>query len=140
MTTATASRVATPREVPSMPASVDARSKEPSDELLYADLPCAFEREQLMTMGWTFEPTPSGCVLRKAAEGYPAKLFSITAHRLEDARFLTYGEVTLHGTRCSATPSVVMAAPRLFERLLFLTEATELLSLFDDSVADFGDL
>jgi hypothetical protein len=107
---------------------------ETRDELgIPADLPTAFEREQLIALGWTFEPTPTGCALRKTAAGYPAKLFIVTAQRVDEARFVTHGEVTLHGLRCSTTPSVVTPAPQLFERLLFLTEATELLNLFDDS-------
>lgn len=121
------------RETPS-PVPVDARAQTSAAAVdPYAGLPGEAERAQLVARGWSFEPTPQGCVLRKFAPGYPAKVHVVSARATDAAHFATYGEVLLHGQSCSRTGAAVVPRERLFERLSYLLDATEALNIFDDA-------
>jgi hypothetical protein len=99
----------------------------------FAGLPDEAQRAQLVARGWTFEPTPQGCVLRRFAPGYPAKVHVVSALAAGESDFETFGEVLLHGQCCARTPATLVPRERLFERLLYLLETTELLNVFDDA-------
>jgi hypothetical protein len=118
----------------SAPVPVDLRVQPPAAAVdPYAGLPGETERAQLVARGWSFEPTPQGCVLRKFAPGYPAKAHVVSARATDAAHFATYGEVLLHGQSCSRTGTSVVPRERLFERLSYLLDATEALNVFDDA-------
>lgn len=116
------------------PTSTDARTAALAAAVNpYAGLPGEAERAQLVARGWSFEPAPQGCVLRKFAPGYPAKVHVVSARATDAAHFATYGEVLLHGQSCSRTSVAVVPRERLFERLSYLLDATEALNVFDDT-------
>lgn len=99
----------------------------------FAGLPAQAERARLLARGWSFEPTPQGCVLRKFAPGYPAKVHVVSAQAVSESQFETFGVVLLHGQSCSRTSVALVSRERLFERLSALLEQTEALTVFDDA-------